>query len=144
MFWVWCRFFSNKHFEVNIYIFYLCRDCVRERNERRSSPSVAVPNTAVGLRAPCKQVLLVSHSGEGVTLLFLISFFPCWLFRKSCFVVDFVSNVLCIAVFPGCCRYRTIIRREVCTLPASQNVCQQQQQPPDYIHTDAGSKSEDI
>ena len=42
--------------------------------------------------------------------------------------------------FPGCCRYRFLIRREVGALPASQDVCQQQQQPSENLHTDAGSK----
>ena len=44
--------------------FPLSRDCVRERNEGRGSPSSSVSDIAVGLRSPCKQVLLVPHTGE--------------------------------------------------------------------------------
>lgn len=80
------------------------RDCVRERNKGRSASSFAVSDTAVGLRSPCKQVLLVPHTGEEVTLLVL---FLCldlhfqWLLVRRCyFVISIVSNVLYIAFLP--------------------------------------------
>lgn len=54
--------------------FHLFRDCVRERNAGRSSPSFAVSDTAVGVRSPRNQVLLVPDTGEDVTLLLLFHY----------------------------------------------------------------------
>lgn len=39
----------------------------------------------------------------------------------------------------GCCKFRIIVWREVCLLPTSENVCVQQQQPPELHHTEAHS-----
>lgn len=55
VFRVWC---------FKVHFLYLSRDRVRERNEGRSPPSSAVPDSTVGLRSPCKQVLLVPLTGE--------------------------------------------------------------------------------
>lgn len=139
--------FLTTDFKLN-HCFYLSRDCVREGNEGRRSPSFAAPNTAAGLRSPGKQVLLVPHPGEEVTddtMLFycLMCHFHWMFFWRCCFFINTVSNVVYIGFFffSGCCRYRIIIWREVSTLPASQDVCHQQQQLPEKLHTDAGSKS---
>lgn len=47
---------------------------------------------------------------------------------------------MCNLLLPGCCRFR-VIWRKVCTLPASEDVCQQQQQPPENVYTLANSES---
>lgn len=78
------------------------------------------------------------------TLHCFISFFDIFLqrflFQRFRFVVNIVlSCVVNCFVSLGGCRCRIIVWREVGTLPASQDVCQQQQQPPEDIHTDAGS-----
>lgn len=47
---------------------------------------------------------------------------------------------LCVFLFfPGCCGYRILIWREVSTLPAPQDVCQQQRRTSEDLHADAGS-----
>lgn len=58
--------------EPSRFIFlHLSRDRVRERCAGRGTASFAASDTAVGLRSPRKQVLLVPDTGEEVTLMFL-------------------------------------------------------------------------
>lgn len=47
---------------------------------------------------------------------------------------------MCSFLFLGCCRFR-VIWRKVCTLPTSEDVCQQQQQPPENFYTLVNSES---
>lgn len=59
----------------------------------------------------------------------------------SPFSVSFSFIILFRLCFlPGCCRYRVVIWREVCTLPAPQDVRHEPQQLPENLHTDAGVK----
>lgn len=120
---------------------HLCRDRVRERCAGRSTASFAASDSAVGLRAPRKQVLLVPDTGGEVTLMFFTV--------QTCILNDLCSGLLLcscrrlirLLFSAGCCRHR--IWREVGALPASQDVCQQQQQPFKNFHTNVGAESEE-
>lgn len=70
------RWFYNRNYQIFFYFFlffnHFSRYRVRQRNAGRSSPSFTVSDTAVSIRAPCKQVFMVPDTGDGLALLHVL------------------------------------------------------------------------